>query len=139
MARMWNEGTGLFTMQQNIASIIQKSMRINVRMVDIIDFTYEDFELLCNKIRCIKGAEEIERYGLSIITAWVVSYKYGKQDMVNNILEEIFRNLPQHQTKYVMESITTIFYDYQIDSFGYRIMCLNDLREIVVRHAGWKI
>ena len=138
MTRMWNQGTDLFTMQQNIKSIIHKSMRINVRMVDVIELTYEDFELIYNKIRCIKGAEEIERYGVSIITAWVASYKYGKQDMVNDILEGIFRNLPQHQTKYVMESITTIFFDYQIDSFGYQIMRLEDLREIVARHAGWK-
>ena len=138
MTRMWNQGTDLFTMQQNIKSIIRKSMRINVRMVDVIELTYEDFELICNKIRCIKGAEEIERYGVSIITAWVVSYKYGKEDMVNDILVGIFHNLPQHQTKYVMESITTIFFDYQIDSFGYQIMRLEDLREIVARHAGWK-
>lgn len=138
MTRMWNQGTDLFTMQQNIKSIIHRSMRINIRMVDVLELTYEDFELICNKIRCIKGAEEIERYGVSIITAWVVSYKYGKQDMVNDILVEIFHNLPQHQTKYVMESIATIFFDYQIDSFGYRIMRLEDLREIVARHAGWK-
>ncbi len=138
MARLWNEGTGLYTMQQDIAFIIQKSVRNNVRMVDVIDLSYEDFELLCNKIRCVKGAEEIEQYGLSIIVSWIVSYKYGRQNIVNEILEGIFRNLPQHQTKYVMEAVTTIFYDYQIDNFGYRISNLNHLREIIVRHAGWK-
>lgn len=125
-------------MQQDIAFIIQKSVRNNVRMVDVIELSYEDFELLCNKVRCVKGAEEIERYGLSIIVSWIVSYKYGRQNIVNEILEEIFRNLPQHQTKYVMEAVTTIFYDYQIDNFGYRISNLNHLREIIVRHAGWK-
>lgn len=125
-------------MQQDIESVIQKKVRINIRMVDVIDITYEDFELLSNKIRYIKSAEDIEKYGLSIITAWLVSYKYGKEDAVYKVLENIYKNLPQHQTKYVFEIITTIFYDYQIDNFGYNIMSLKDLREIIIRHAGWK-
>lgn len=138
MTKMWNENNSLYEVQRDIEKIILNRMGCNVRMGEVINFSFEDYNLIINRLDNIKNAEEFERYALTIITAWVVAHNYGKAEEFFEVFSEMFKNLPQHQTKYVLESLATTFYEYQIDNFGYRINTISKIKEIIIRHAGWK-
>ena len=136
MVRMWNDKTDLMTMHRNIEAIVVKGARPGVRMGDLIGLSYEDFELWRMKLQGITRTEEIEKYALSIIVDWVVSFRYNKEIDCMNGIHKVQRVLPQHQTKYVVQAFLNVFYEYQLDNYGIVINGLNDLRIIVERHAG---
>lgn len=137
MDRSWNDRTDLITMQDDMERLIYSRVRINVRILDVIKLTREDYELLLRKLHCIRTAEEVDRFCLSIVIAWINSYNVGHPDEVFNIIDNLLRALPQHHRKFFFESFSTTMYDHQIDNFGLRLTDLSALEEIVRRHAGW--
>lgn len=137
MDRLWNDRTDLLTMQSNIETLIYSKVRFNIRISEVIRLSPEDYRFLIQKLHQIRTAEEIEHYSLSIVIAWISSYTVGHPDEMKQLADNLIKTLPQHHTKYILESISMMMSDYQIDNFGLPITSLDVLHEIIKRHAGW--
>ena len=136
MDRLWNDRTDLATMQSDIETLIYSRVKFNVRILEVIKLSSEDYKLLIQKLLQIRTAEEIERYTLSILIAWINSYSVGHPDKMKKLADNLFRAHPQHHTKYILDSFSMMMSDYQIDNFGLPITSLDVLQEIMKRHAG---
>jgi hypothetical protein len=136
MDRLWNDRTDLLTMQSNIETLIYSKVRFNIRISEVIRLSPEDYRFLIQKLHQIRTAEEIEHYSLSIVIAWISSYTVGHPDEMKKIADNLLRTLPQHHTKYILDSFSMMMSDYQIDNFGLPITSLDVLQEIMKRHAG---
>lgn len=136
MDRLWNDRTDLLTMQSNIETLIYSKVRFNIRISEVIRLSPEDYRFLIQKLHQIRTAEEIEHYSLSIVIAWISSYTVGHPDEMKKVADNLLRTLPQHHTKYILDSFSMMMSDYQIDNFGLPITSLDVLQEIMKRHAG---
>lgn len=136
MERMWYEGTDLITMNRMLEEIVHQNMKPGRKLGEVVELTYEDFEILGKKLMSISRVEDAERFALSIVVTYVSSFRFEKQGECWASLLEVAKKLPQHQTKFVMESFMTVLYEYQIDNFGYIIRRLSDLKCVVQKHAN---
>lgn len=134
---MWCDSTSLYEMQQDIAKLFERKMRLHIKVCDIIDLPYNEYICLINKVKQIRTAEQIDHFSLSILVAWVTSYKFKHQDEFYKVIKEVVNTMPQHHTKYVLEAINTTCYDYQIDLFDHYVASLSEIREITKIHAGY--
>lgn len=134
---MWYNSTNLMEMQGDITRIFEEHMRLHMNICDVIDLSYDDYQLLTNRLRLIKNPEEIQRYTLSIFVAWASSYKFNRENELYDIVRQLVNSMPQHHTKYILEALNTACYDYQIDQYGYEINSILSLRAIMRKHAGF--
>lgn len=134
---MWNYSTSLYEMQQYIIKIFEDKMRLHAKISDIIDLSYDDYMCLLNKIHQIKTIEEIDHYNLSILVCFTTSYKFNQQDSFYNTMKSVVLSMPQHYTRFILESLNTTCYDYQIDTFDYTLDNLPVIKEIIKIHANY--
>lgn len=134
---MWNYSTSLYEMQQYIIKIFEDKMRLHAKISDIIDLSYDDYMCLLNKIHQIKTIEEIDHYNLSILVCFTISYKFNQQDSFYNTMKSVVLSMPQHYTRFILESLNTTCYDYQIDTFDYTLDNLPVIKEIIKIHANY--
>lgn len=134
---MWNCSTSLYEMQQYIIKIFEDKMRLHAKISDIIDLSYDDYMCLLNKIHQIKTIEEIDHYNLSILVCFTISYKFNQQDSFYNTMKSIVLYMPQHHTRFILESLNTTCYDYQIDTFDYTLDNLPVIKDIIKIHANY--
>lgn len=134
---MWNYSTSLYEMQQYIIKIFEDKMRLHAKISDIIDLSYNDYMCLLNKIHQIKTIEEIDHYNLSILVCFTTSYKFNQQDSFYNTMKSVVLSMPQHYTRFILESLNTTCYDYQIDTFDYTLDNLPVIKEIIKIHANY--
>ncbi len=134
---MWNYSTSLYEMQQYIIKIFEDKMRLHAKISDVIDLSYDDYICLLNKIHQIKTIEEIDHYNLSILVCFTTSYKFNQQDSFYNTMKSVVLSMPQHYTRFILESLNTTCYDYQIDTFDYTLDNLPVIKEIIKIHANY--
>ena len=134
---MWNYSTSLYEMQQYIIKIFEDKMRLHAKISDIIDLSYDDYMCLLNKIHQIKTIEEIDHYNLSILVCFTISYKFNQQDSFYNTMNSIVLSMPQQPTRFILESLNTTCYDYQIDTFDYTLDNLPVIKDIIKIHANY--
>ncbi|MBD8942757.1 MAG: hypothetical protein EGR71_09560 [Clostridiales bacterium] len=134
---MWNYSTSLYEMQQYIIKIFEDKMRLHAKISDVIDLSYDDYMCLLNKIHQIKTIEEIDHYNLSILVCFTTSYKFNQQDSFYNTMKSVVLSMPQHYTRFILESLNTTCYDYQIDTFDYTLDNLPVIKEIIKIHANY--
>ena len=134
---MWNYSTSLYEMQQYIIRIFEDKMRLHAKISDVIDLSYDDYMCLLNKIHQIKTIEEIDHYNLSILVCFTTSYKFNQQDSFYNTMKSVVLSMPQHYTRFILESLNTTCYDYQIDTFDYTLDNLPVIKEIIKIHANY--
>lgn len=134
---MWEGSSSLSDMQSDIEKIFEKKMKLHVRVCDIIDLSYSDYAFFISKIEQITTSEEIERYSLSVMVAWVAAYKYKNEPDFHMMIKRVLANLPQHHTKYILEAINSTCYDFQIDNYGIPINSYHAVHMLVKRHAGY--
>lgn len=134
---MWNYSTSLYEMQQYIIKIFEDKMRLHAKISDVIDLSYDDYMCLLNKIHQIKTIEEIDHYNLSILVCFTTSYKFNQQDSFYNTMKSVVSSMPQHHTRFILESLNTTCYDYQIDTFDYTLDNLPVIKEIIKIHANY--
>lgn len=136
MDKRWNHQTDLSTMQKDIESLVYNKVRYNLRVLEVIRLNAEDYDLLTKKLYQIRTAEAIEHYALSIVIAWINSYGIGHHNFVSEVADNLFRSLPQHHTKHILDAFSMMMSDYQIDNFGLPLTSPDVLEEIMQRHAG---
>lgn len=134
---MWNYSTSLYEMQQYIIKIFEDKMRLHAKISDVIDLSYDDYMCLLNKIHQIKTIEEIDHYNLPILVCFTTSYKFNQQDSFYNTMKSVVLSMPQHYTRFILESLNTTCYDYQIDTFDYTLDNLPVIKEIIKIHANY--
>ena len=134
---MWNYSTSLYEMQQYIIKIFEDKMRLHAKISDVINLSYDDYMCLLNKIHQIKTIEEIDHYNLSILVCFTTSYKFNQQDSFYNTMKSVVLSMPQHYTRFILESLNTTCYDYQIDTFDYTLDNLPVIKEIIKIHANY--
>ena len=134
---MWNYSTSLYEMQQYIIKIFEDKMRLHAKISDVTDLSYDDYMCLLNKIHQIKTIEEIDHYNLSILVCFTTSYKFNQQDSFYNTMKSVVLSMPQHYTRFILESLNTTCYDYQIDTFDYTLDNLPVIKEIIKIHANY--
>lgn len=134
---MWDYSTSLYEMQQYIIKIFEDKMRLHAKISDVINLSYDDYMCLLNKIHQIKTIEELDHYNLSILVCFTISYKFNQQDSFYNSMKSVVSSMPQHHTRFILESLNTTCYDYQIDTFGYTLDNLPVIKEIIKIHANY--
>ena len=134
---MWNYSTSLYEMQQYIIKVFEDKMRLHTKISDVIDLSYDDYMCLLNKIHQIKTIEELDHYNLSILVCFTISYKFNQQDSFYNSMKSAISSMPQHHTRFILESLNTTCYDYQIDTFGYTLDNLPVIKKIIKIHANY--
>lgn len=134
---MWNYSTSLYEMQQYIIKVFEDKMRLHAKISDVIDLSYDDYMCLLNKIHQIKTIEELDHYNLSILVCFTISYKFNQQDSFYNSMKSAVLLMPQHHTRFILESLNTTCYDYQIDTFGYTLDNLPVIKKIIKVHANY--
>lgn len=131
----WSYNNSLTDIQNCILEQIINHMGNHVLMGDILDISYEEYEILASKLRFISQVEECEKYCISIIAAWVVSCRHGREKQFYSELKEIKKRLPQHYHTFIMEIFTSTFYNYQIDTMGIEFKSTNDVRKVILQHG----
>lgn len=134
MAR-WSYDNSLTDIQNNILEQIANHMGNNVHMGNILNISYEEYEILTSKLKFISQVEECEKYCIAIIAAWVTACKHGKEKQFYSELKEIKKRLPQHYHTYIMEIFTSTFYNYQIDTLGIEFKSSGDVRRAIIVHG----
>lgn len=134
---MWNEYTSLSDMQTDIRKIFESSMHLQIKICDIINIQPNDYFKLVSKLRLIKNPDEMEAYGLAFLVAWVTAFKLKREDEFYKMVRQIFQTIPQHHTKFIIEAINTLCYDFQIDLYGTILNNFSDVRKVVKIHAGF--
>ena len=134
---MWNYSTSLYEMQQYIIKVFEDKMRLHAKISDVIDLSYDDYMCLLNKIHQIKTIEELDHYNLSILVCFTISYKFNQQNSCYNSLKSAVLSRPQDHTRFILESLNTTCYDYQIDTFGYTLDNLPVIKKIIKIHANY--
>lgn len=133
----WTEMNSLTEIQSCIETIFEAKLRLHVKISDILDISFDEYIVLTNKLRNIQNAEVVERFCLSIFSAWVCSYRFNRQHIFTDFVHGFISSMPQHHTKFVLEALNTTFYDYQIDTFSFLINNIHDVGELAKLHAGF--
>lgn len=133
---MWSESSGLTEIQAILEKIFEKKMRLYTRVCDIIELSFDEYTTLTNKINAISTMEAVNRYSLSILTAWVTSYKFNREDECYKIIKDFMANMPQHYTKFTLESLNNTCYDYQIYNFKSGLNNIESIQQLIKIHAG---
>lgn len=136
---MWSEATSLTEIQSIIEDIFEKKMRLYVKVCDIINLTYDEYEILTNKIKSISTAESATRYSLSVLVAWVSSYKFNKQDEFCTLIRNFISRMPQHHTKFTLDALNNTCYDHQIYNYNIRLNSLQSIQKVIRIHAGYDV
>lgn len=136
---MWEGSSSLSDMQADIERIFEEKMKLHVRVCEIIDLSFSDYAFFISKIEQITTTEEIKRYSLSILVAWVAAHRYKNEPEFLCIIKRVIAKLPQHHTKYVLEALNSTCYDFQIDLYGIPLKCFNDVQNVIRKHAGYEI
>lgn len=132
----WNTSTSLNEMQNDLKTFFEKNMRLKTKLCDILTLSYDDYHLLRNKLFQITQSIDFGHYALAILVCWVTSYKYNDEDTFFNIMRAHLNNTPQHHSRYLLDAITDMTYDYQIDIFDCKLQTVQHLKAIVEIHAG---
>lgn len=133
---MWTYSSSLTEIQNVIEDIFEKKLRLRIKLCDILDLSYDEYQILIDRIRNITTVEAVDKYTLSILVAWVTSYKFNRQDNFYEIIKQFVASMPQHHTRFVLDSINNSCSDYQIDTFEYSLASLHNIKKIIKLHAG---
>lgn len=139
MERMWNEDTSLETMQQQISDIFRDRLGGGVLICDIFRPDPQDYELLYRKAILISNTELFMKYPLALITAWALSFVYGKSNDIIEVMRRTMGTMPQHHARFIIDFFTTTFYDYNIYTDGINIKTLRDIRKVIeMQHEKYR-
>lgn len=130
----WSYDNSLTDIQNCILEQIANHMGNHVLMGNILNISYEEYEVLTSKLRFISQVEECEKYCIAIIAAWVAACKHGREKQFYSELKQIKKRLPQHYHTYIMEAFTSTFYNYQIDTMGIEFKSSADIRKAIIMH-----
>lgn len=131
MERMWNEDTSLETMQQQISDIFRDKLGGGTLICDVFKPDPQDYELLYRKAILISNTELFMEYPLAFITAWALSFKYGKSSDIIEVMRRTMGTMPQHHARFILDFFTSTFYDYSIYADGIKIRTLQDIKTII--------
>lgn len=131
MNRMWNEDTSLERMQRDIGNIFYNQLGGETLMCDVFKPDPQDYELLYQKAILISNTELFMKYPLALITAWALSFKYGKSSDIIQVMRKTMGTMPQHHARFILDFFTTTFYDFNIYTGGINIKTLKDIRKII--------
>ena len=135
MAR-WTYNSSLSDIQHIISDEIMVHMSQRVVLQSVFSIDFEEYQILTSKLLCITQAEEYTHYCLAIIVSWVASCRFGREDAFFSKVCTAFKKTQQHHHSYLMEAITSTFYEYQIDTCGVSFHNLNDVRKVILYHGN---
>ncbi|MBQ3666075.1 MAG: hypothetical protein II919_08225 [Lachnospiraceae bacterium] len=135
---MWSDSNSFSEIQNTLAGIFESKMGVNVRVGDIIDLSYDEYQVIVNKIKIADTMETVNNFSLCLLVAWVSAYKFGTKDKDEfyRLMKEFISRLPQHQSRLALEELNSACYEYQIDTFGYNFRSVKDIKNFVKIHAG---
>lgn len=135
MAR-WTYNTSLNDIQQIIAKEITTNMTQRVVLQSILSIDYEEYQILTSKLLCITQAAEYKHYALAIIVSWVASCKFDREEQFYAKIKDSIKRTQQHHHAYLMEVMTSTFYDYQFDTLGISFHSFRDIRKVILHHGN---
>ena len=139
MERMWNDDTSLETMQQQISDIFRDKLGGETLICDVFKPDPQDYELLYRKAILISNTELFMKYPLAFITAWALSFKYGKSYDIIEVMRRTMGTMPQHHARFIIDFFTATFHDYNIYTDGINIKTLRDIRKVVeLQHERYR-
>ena len=134
---LWSESNNLSEIQVIIEDIFEKKMRQYVRVCDIIDLSFDEYLVLINHLKSVPNIELAVRFGLCLLVAWVTSYKFNRQEQFYNLIMEFAGKMPQHHTKFVLDALNNICYDYQIYNYKIGLNDMGSIQKFIRIHAGY--
>lgn len=135
MAR-WTYNSSLSDIQNRISDEIMINMSPRVVLQSVFSIDYEEYQILTSKLLCITQAEEYEHYCLAIVVSWVASCKFGREKFFFDKVLAASKKIQQHHHSYLMEAVTSTFYDYQFDTCGISFHSVYDVRNVILHHGN---
>ncbi len=134
MAR-WSYDTSLSDIQNIILGLITNKLGDHVMMKSVLNMNYDEYQVICSKLRTMTRVEECEKYCISIIAAWVASNTFGREQFFYDGVLAVSKRFPQHYHSYIMDFFTSAFYNYQIDTMGVEFKNASNIRKVVQAHG----
>lgn len=135
--RFFNQSMTLMEMDGALEDALSAPRR-DIRIFADLPLTEEDFYLLVNKLAAVKNDMAlINRYKISVITAWVFALRYGYCSKWNcRYMAEKHVDVPQYSRRQFLDICNNVFVDYGIAMYFSEIHNEEELYTMLVVHAG---
>lgn len=105
---------------EQMEDILEKELerqKHSIRIFGDLDLSYEDYKCLSLKFRGIyryPGSIEIlENFKLSLLTAWIFSLRYEKEEISYYNIKKVLLKLPQYMQRKFISMCSETFEEYQ--------------------------
>lgn len=134
---LFQEDMSLAQMEQTLESVLLKH-DIGIRILADLPVTAEDYVRLLEALKVVQNdMEMVERYRLSVVTAWIFSLRYehfGRKDYAH-IVDELAA-LKQYSVRQFFAICNSVFNDFDLVTYFPEIRTFKELYSMVVVHAG---
>lgn len=137
MGSYLQESMSLMEMDATLDRMLEKSSK-SARIITDLPLTMEDIQELLNKLAVIQhDMELVERYRISIVTAWAYALRYEnlKKDDYRSIVEKLDQ-IPQYSIRRFFEICGAVFADYGLVMYYSEIQRKEELYTMITVHAG---
>lgn len=131
----WSYNTSLSDIQNTIINLIANHMGDHVMMSSVVNMDYEEYQIICSKLQNISRVEECEKYCITIIATWVASNSFGREPLFFEKVKHTLKQFPQHYFSFIIDSFTSTFYNYQIDTMGMDFKDGKCIRKVILAHS----
>lgn len=134
---LFSRGMTLREMDGVLEDVLSTPRR-EIRIFADLPITEEDFYLLEDKLVAVKSnLALIERYKISIVTAWVFALRYGHCSRLDcRHIVERHTEVPQYSKRQFLDICNNVFADYGIAMYFSEIHNEEELYTMLVVHAG---
>lgn len=128
---------------EQMEDILEKELerqKHSIRIFGDLDLSYEDYKCLSLKFRGIyryPGSIEIlENFKLSLLTAWIFSLRYEKEEISYYNIKKVLLKLPQYMQRKFISMCSETFEEYELFTYTIHVSNLKDLCSVIAIHAG---
>jgi len=111
-------------------------------MLCSIPLTVSDCNYMVKKFKSLTRFQNesgiYEDFRLSIVVMWAFCQKYNLyREKFLNLMEHYMDHMPQHCARYYVSLMHSVFDEYELETFGYETYTIEDLCQIIHKHAEY--
>lgn len=120
-----------------IASILCERNKSGIFILkDALNLNPEDTERLCKQFTSINSTEDLQRFCICIIVGWIESYRNHLHLYFAENMKERIQRIPQHAQGKYLKIYQNTFFEYGLDTFSCPFESIEQVDEVVRKHAG---
>ncbi len=111
-------------------------------MLCSIPLTLSDCHYMVKKFKSLTRFQNesgiYEDFSLSIVVMWAFCQKYNLyRENFLELMEHYMDHMPQHCARYYVCLMHSVFDEYDLETFGYETYTIEDLCQIIHKHAEY--